>query len=241
MTYRGFHYRITLPLLAVCIALWGGLRPSPDVVLPLLVLCIVVVIFTFPWDNWAVRRGLWEFPDERLIGRVDRLPVEEIAFFILQTLQVSFLTLALCSVLPSTSTGQADFSIGVGSQIGALIALWILMARLTRSWRNRNQRYRYAWHLMYWFLPVIIVQWLFGFEILAPRLSVILISTFIIGTLLSLADVWAVRRGIWYFDDAQITRIYVARILPWEEVAFFYTTSLLVSQSILVLAPSSLR
>jgi lycopene cyclase domain-containing protein len=94
---------------------------------------------------------------------------------------------------------------------------------------------------MYWFLPVIVVQWLFGFDILAPRLPVILIATLVIGTLLSVADVWAVRKGIWYFDEAQITRVYVAGILPWEEVAFFYTTSLLVSQSILVLAPSSLR
>jgi putative membrane protein len=241
MTYRGFHYRVTLPLLAGCIALWGGLRPSTDILLPLLALCVVVVIFTFPWDNWAVRRGLWEFPDERLLGRVDRLPVEEIAFFILQTLHVSFLTLALCSLIPSNQSGQADFSKEVGFQIVALVVLWLLIGRLTKTWRDKHLQYRYAWHLMYWFLPVIVVQWLFGFEILAPRLPVILIATFVIGTLLSVADVWAVRKGIWYFDEAQITRVYVAGILPWEEVAFFYTTSLLVSQSILVLAPSSLR
>jgi lycopene cyclase domain-containing protein len=241
MTYRGFHYRVTLPLLAGCIALWCVLRPSTEIAIPLLALCGVVVLFTFPWDNWAVRRGLWDFPEERLIGRIDRLPIEEIAFFVLQTLQVSFLTLALCAMMPSNEAGQADFSLNVGVRIGGMLLAWLVIGRLSSSWRNRNKQYRYAWHLFYWFLPVVVVQWLFGYDILAPRLPVILGSTFVIGTLLSMADVWAVRRGIWYFDKSQITRVYVAGILPWEEVAFFYTTSFLVSQSILVLAPSTLR
>jgi lycopene cyclase domain-containing protein len=62
-----------------------------------------------------------------------------------------------------------------------------------------------------------------------------------IGTILSLADVWAVRRGIWFFDERQVTGLKFGGILPWEEVAFFYLTSLLVAQSIVLFVPESLR
>ena len=88
---------------------------------------------------------------------------------------------------------------------------------------------------------MILVQWIIAGDLLSARYNEILAATFTIGTILSVSDVWAVRKGVWYFDHSQVTGHYVAKILPWEEVAFFYTTSLLVSQSILLLAPQQLR
>jgi lycopene cyclase domain-containing protein len=84
-----------------------------------------------------------------------------------------------------------------------------------------------------------VLQWLFGAGMLMPRLDVIIYATLIIGTYLSVADVWAVRRGIWFFDHAQTTGHRVASMLPWEEVAFFYMTSLLVAQSTILLVPAA--
>lgn len=241
VTYRGFHYRITVPLLAVCIALWTQTKPSSEVLLPLLFLNVIVVLFTYPWDNWAVRRRLWDFPEERLLFRVDRLPVEEIAFFVLQTLQVSFLTLSLCALYPGSSSGSVMFDMQTQITLGGLLAAWIIGGVATKRWRAQKQSITYAWHLLFWFSPVIVAQWLFGWEIFVERWPVIACSTMIIGGLLSIADVWAVRRGIWFFDAKQITGVYVANILPWEEVAFFFITSLLVAQSTLLLAPAALR
>jgi len=241
MTYRGFHYRITMPLLAACYGAWILQGSRADVGLPILFLCLIVVVFTFPWDNWAVRRLLWEFPDERLLFRIDRLPIEEIAFFVLQTLQVSFLTLAFCAMEPISNPREIVFTPDVMLRLAVLFSAWGIIGAGSIKWRESHVNMSYAWHLFYWFLPVVIAQWLFAAEILMPRIDVIVLSTIFIGGVLSIADVWAVQRGIWFFDSRQITGIYIARVLPWEEVAFFFVTSLLVAQSILLFVPAELR
>jgi len=49
-------------------------------------LSLVVLVWTSPWDNAAVAMGLWGFDFSRTSGIViGRLPLEEYAFFLLQT------------------------------------------------------------------------------------------------------------------------------------------------------------
>lgn len=49
-------------------------------------LSVVVLVWTSPWDNAAVAMGLWRFDLTRTSGLVvGRLPIEEYAFFLLQT------------------------------------------------------------------------------------------------------------------------------------------------------------
>jgi lycopene cyclase domain-containing protein len=49
-------------------------------------LSLVVLAWTSPWDNAAVAQGLWGFDPERVSGLwIHRLPIEEYAFFLLQT------------------------------------------------------------------------------------------------------------------------------------------------------------
>ena len=239
MSYRGFHYRWTLPVLAALGIAWFAIDGDVLTIGILAALCVVVIGFTFPWDNWAVEQGIWDFPEGRLLFRIRSLPIEEISFFVIQTLQVAFATAILCRLLPSQPLSPVSFTSEVGVRIGGTIGLWLLIGRMTRTWRAAHRSFRYAWHLGYWFLPIIVLQWLFGAGMLMPRLDVIIYATLIIGTYLSVADVWAVRHGIWFFDHAQTTGHRIATILPWEEVAFFYMTSLLVAQSTILLVPAA--
>ncbi|XXF79013.1 lycopene cyclase domain-containing protein [Myxococcaceae bacterium GXIMD 01537] len=56
---------------------------------PLGMLLVVVYVATTPWDNAAVKWGLWGFDPERIWGiRLGYLPLEEYLFFGLQTLLV---------------------------------------------------------------------------------------------------------------------------------------------------------
>ena len=56
---------------------------------PMGLLLIVVYAATSPWDNLAVKWGLWGFDPERIWGiRLGYLPLEEYLFFGLQTLLV---------------------------------------------------------------------------------------------------------------------------------------------------------
>ncbi|MFM8771601.1 MAG: lycopene cyclase domain-containing protein [Candidatus Kapaibacterium sp.] len=241
MTYRGFHYRITLPLLAACASCWLVTGANGAGILSMSALCLIVVIFTYPWDSWAVRRGVWDFPDDRLLRRIGVLPVEEIAFFVLQTLQVACLTLAFLRWGTSSDISVTQIDSGNLIAAGGVLLTAFLVHVLSRSARARRPELTYAWHLGVWFLPLIGAQWVFAFDILAACGTAIAAATMIIGTLLSVADVWAVKHGIWFFDERQTLGVKLRGILPLEEVAFFYLTSLLVAQSIVLFIPASLR
>jgi lycopene cyclase domain-containing protein len=81
-----------------------------------------------------------------------------------------------------------------------------------------------------------VAQWIVGWEILAPNWALVAAPTLLLGAWLSAADFLAVRAGLWFFDDRQVTGFKFGGKLPWEEVAFFHLTSLLVAQSYVLLA-----
>lgn len=90
MTYLQFHLLFNLPLLVILF--WFSRRKMTRTHWKWFgVVALVVLCFTFPWDNWAVGRGIWEFDDSRVLFRIGHLPVEEIAFFLLEALAVTFL------------------------------------------------------------------------------------------------------------------------------------------------------
>lgn len=244
MTYRQFHAVFTLPTLVVMGLLisWhdAGTLYGPTVA----VLITVVMLFTSPWDNFAVARGIWDFPADRVWFRIRHLPVEEYAFFVIQSLQVIGLCILLLqhSSVPSTETMASDRQPYHWILAAVVSVVWFLIGRKGQGIDLRKPSMHYAWHLLYWFLPVVAVQWAIAGDILCgDRWPIVIVPTLTIGTYLSIADYVAVRKGIWFFDRKQITGTYVAGILPWEEVAFFYLTSLVVAQSFLILLPESAR
>ena len=104
MTYLEFHLIFNLPLLLFL--LWLGRKRMTRVHWKWLgVVCLIVLGFTFPWDNYAVHQGIWGFEDERVLFRVDALPIEEIAFFVLETLVVA---LVVVHFLPDGKREDAD-------------------------------------------------------------------------------------------------------------------------------------
>jgi putative membrane protein len=94
MTYLQFHLYFSLPLLLV--AAWLARNKfSPVHARWLGLVCVIVFAFTTPWDNHAVKLGIWDFPEDKILFRVWRLPIEEYGFFLLQTVSVGLLTVAL--------------------------------------------------------------------------------------------------------------------------------------------------
>jgi lycopene cyclase domain-containing protein len=133
--------------------------------------------------------------------------------------------------------------IGKGTLIclGASIVPWLFILFQMRWLRRRGGPcVNYAIHLA-WFLPVIYAQWVLAPFLFLAHIGLLATVTFAFGTYYTLADLVAVRGGTWHFDEKQITGVKLIGLLPWEEVAFFFLTSLLVAQSYLLLLPSDLR
>lgn len=99
----------------------------------------------------------------------------------------------------------------------------------------------YLTHLLLWMGPVVIGQWIIAGRILARNWKALAAPTAILGTYLSVVDSYAIGSGIWFFDPAQNLGINIGPHLPLEEALFFYLTSLLVAQSLVMFLPNRLR
>ena len=207
-----------------------------------LLILLIVMVFTTPWDNWAAYCGIWGFPRAQYWKRIGWLPVEEYLFFIIQAVEAMLLTLVALRLLgPFQTPGYPWSPSQQGMACGVVVLLWFFVGVVFRGRFGRQSRGHYAWHLLFWFLPVILLQWIIGWPILVERSAVVLLVMVVLGTYLSLADLVAIKYGVWHFDEKQTTGHKVGPGMPWEEAAFFYLTSALVSQSYLILLPESLR
>jgi lycopene cyclase domain-containing protein len=128
MTYSGFHLAFNLPVLLLLFFASGkGIWPG-EVLFVMIAILGIVVAFTSPWDNWAVAKGIWDFPPDRIRFRVGKLPIEEYAFFVIQSLEVMMLSWAFLRwVAPPTSAPMPRW-IGepqVIRHLAILFVIWI--------------------------------------------------------------------------------------------------------------------
>jgi len=242
MTYLRFHLIFNLPLLILLVALGGTVPWTKEEGDAFSLVLLAVMIFTTPWDNLAAKWGIWGFPREKYSLRLGYLPVEEYAFFLLQSVNVMLAVRALFRFFPDWQTRQET---GVGKWtlicLAASVIPWIFVA-LQLHWLRQKAglRVNYAIHLA-WFLPVIYAQWILAPPLFWNHAGLLALVTTAFGVYYTLADLAAVRAGTWFFDEKQITGLKLGGVLPWEEIVFFFLTSLLVAQSYLLLLPSDLR
>jgi lycopene cyclase domain-containing protein len=242
MTYLRFHLIFNLPLLILLAALNGPVPWAAGQGGALGLVLLAVMIFTTPWDNLAAKWGIWGFPREKYTMRIGYLPVEEYAFFLLQSANVMLAVRALFYFFQNWQTGQeAEIGRATLLCLAASVIPWAFVA-MNLLWlrRKAGPRVNYAIHLA-WFLPVIYAQWVLAPPLFLGHTGLLALVTTAFGVYYTLADLAAVRAGTWFFDEKQITGAKLGGILPWEEIAFFFLTSLLVAQSYLLLLPSDLR
>jgi lycopene cyclase domain-containing protein len=242
VTYLRFHKIFNLPLLiALYFSTWR-LPWTQGEELAIVLVLLAVVAFTTPWDNLAAKRGIWGFPREKYSVRVGYLPIEEYAFFVLQSLNVMLGVRALLFFFPHWHRlVSTDATVWTYACLGASVLPWIIIGLQLRNYHRRaGSRVNYAVHLA-WFLPVIYSQWVLAPLLFEQHFGLLLLVTGIFGLYYTCADLVAVHGGTWFFDEGQITGFKIGRLLPWEEVAFFFLTSLLVAQSYLLLLPDDQR
>jgi lycopene cyclase domain-containing protein len=93
VTYAAFLALFLLPPIALLAILR---RPDRRLLVALAVTSTVAVVYTGPWDAAIIAEGVWSYPPGRVVGpSIGGVPIEEYAFFVLQTVMTGLLT-ALC-------------------------------------------------------------------------------------------------------------------------------------------------
>jgi lycopene cyclase domain-containing protein len=193
------------------------------------ILALIAFLWTTPWDNFIVAQGIWSYGAERVIGVVGYVPLEEYLFFILMPLFncTLFATLLLRGLKVESTRRERQ----LGSRCIVLIVgimLMILAASLVKQ-----ERFTYLSYTLLWFVPPLVLQWFFDPRLLLQKLGLIIVATILPTLYFSIADAFAIADGIWSIQ--QITRTgWELGHLPFEETFFFFITSLLLAQGLIL-------
>jgi lycopene cyclase domain-containing protein len=87
--------------------------------------------------------------------------------------------------------------------------------------------------ILIWFVPPLLIQWLFDPNTLAREIKILIIATLIPSIYFGLVDSFAINQGIWEISEQKTTGLLLGN-LPIEEQLFFVTTSLLLAQGMIL-------
>jgi lycopene beta-cyclase len=260
MTYLQFHLLFIVPPLVVLLtrlprtaAVYG---PRAWWTLP--AVALIALVYTTPWDNYLVYRGIWWYGPDRVLATIGYVPVEEYLFFILQPfLTGAFTYWLLLRAAPEQAVNGArvtlhDADPGYGGRADAATGtvlrsvfvllptgkravgvMLYLLATAGGALALTYTRSLYLGLILVWAAPVLGAQWFFVAPgvLRAPRLFAVAVA---VPTLyLWVADRIAIGAGIWSISPEYTTGLHLLG-LPIEEALFFLATNLLVVQGVLL-------
>ncbi|MEM9775012.1 MAG: lycopene cyclase domain-containing protein [Chloroflexota bacterium] len=191
-------------------------------------LVVVAVVWTTPWDNYLVANAVWWYDPNLVTGYViGYVPIEEYTFFVLQTILTGMITVFLIRMWPSYFV-PAQFRSNTRVQ-------WISSAIVVIAWSvstvflvSGYLPSTYMTLIMSWALIPILIQFIFGADILWHYRRILFWGIVPITLFLAWADHIAIGSGTWTISKEMTLGIYVGPILPLEEFTFFLVTNVLV-------------
>ncbi len=236
MTYLVFHLLFVVPPLLALIA-YHRLRPArvpPRLGPALAAMVLIALVYTTPWDNYLVARGVWSYPPGRVWFALGYVPIEEYLFFVLQTLLTGLWLGALWPGATPAAVGIARA--GAVRRVGALVFGAVAAAGAVLLAFPHGL---YLGLVLVWAGPVLALQWGFGGDLLVRRWRLLVGAALPATLYLAVADRIALADGIWAISPAATTGIHLGG-LPLEEGAFFLATNLMITLGLtLVLDQSS--
>lgn len=237
MTYFGFLLRfVIVPILVfLAIALWDerrgrqvrGFRNGRAVWTAIGVHILLAVAYTTPWDNYLVATGVWYYNPDLVTGIViGYVPIEEYTFFVVETILAGLWWWFLARRISPPSNGFKSNKELVSMSAGLLIIVWLMFTWL---FFFGDEKWTYLGITLFWALPAILPQFLFGADILWHHRKLVFWAIMVPGIYLSLMDIVALSETTWSISPSQTTGILFFGILPLEEVVFFFITNILIT------------
>ncbi|MDX1377422.1 MAG: lycopene cyclase domain-containing protein [Anaerolineales bacterium] len=237
MTYFGFLLRfLFIPILVfLTIALSDnkrgkriqGFRNGRAVWTAIGIHVLIAVTYTTPWDNYLVATDVWYYNPDLVTGIViGYVPIEEYTFFVVETILAGlwwwFLSRRLAPPVGEFKPNKTLVQVSTA----ALVLLWMTFTYLLFF---GNEQWTYLSITLFWALPAVLPQLLFGADILWHYRRLVFWAIMIPGTYLSLMDIIALRDTTWSISKEQTTGVLFFGILPLEEVVFFFITNILIT------------
>ncbi|KAI4285626.1 MAG: hypothetical protein L6R38_000528 [Xanthoria sp. 2 TBL-2021] len=231
--YALVHLYYNIPPAALLTACYYPFYTKIDVY-KILFLVIIAVVSTTPWDSYLIRRRIWTYPSDAIVGpTLFNIPAEEIFFFIIQTYNTSLLYL-----LASKPTFHPIYLRG---------DKLLHDGRRLRSWRWRgavflvavtssgvamiagNGRGLYMGLIIVWAGPFIFMLWMLAYQLLINLPASNTLFPILAPTLyLWLVDTIALRRGTWVIQSGTKLGWHLWDGLDVEEAFFFLVTNTLI-------------
>jgi len=219
MTYLSFLLIFLIPLFLLFsfISLFRK-RVNQHDFTGILILVIIAVLYTTPWDSHIISKGIWFYDNDKIIGTLFRIPFEEYLFMILQTIISG---LIFCNFKKKIHVVKFKFSIRylIPFLLIFLIGLYIL----------KNESFAYIGYLITWASIPLAIQLFVGSKAIYFSFKNWVLPLLLFTLYLSIIDSIAIGNNIWTINDATSCGIKIFR-LPVEEIIFFFLTNLLIFQ-----------
>ena len=224
--YVAFHLVFVLPAVAVLGAVVHR-RSSSDTIAGIGLLAALALVYTVPWDNYLVARGVWQYSTGTVTARIGHTPVGEYAFIVLQPVLTGLWLHALGPAI--------DDELSVAWPIRAAgVAFWLAVATAGGLLLTTGAGY-YLGAILAWTAPVLAFQWGVGGPALLRHRRLVALAVLVPTAYLWIADRLAIGVGLWVLSPAFTTGLAVPVLgLPIEEAVFFLLTNLLVVQGIVL-------
>jgi lycopene cyclase domain-containing protein len=193
---------------------------------PVALVAAVALVWTVPWDRRLVLGGVWSYAPGRVAATVAGLPVEELAFVLLQVALVAAWG-AATGLLPSTR-GRGT----LGSRSGGAFG-WGAVALVGTALAVAGGRATYLGLVLAWVAPPLALQHGVAGDLLGARRGVRAALTGPVALWLCVADRVAIGAGTWSIGTATSSGMQVLG-LPVEELLFFALTCLLVTDALVL-------
>lgn len=172
---------------------------------------------------------MWSYGKDRVIAVIGYVPIEEYFFFVIQTLTIGFLCLYVFCVNSKLITRPFS-SNNKKLNISLLLVLWLSSFSFLFF-----DSLLYLGLILTWSLPVMLIQWCYGYEYLVQNIKVVLPLIFLPTVYLWFADWVAIEKmQIWSISKSYTTGVNLIG-LPIEEMIFFLMTNIMVVQGLALL------
>jgi lycopene cyclase domain-containing protein len=233
LTYPQFHAVFVFPVFAaLAAATVVGRYGKRSVVRPFAVVAVTVIalLYTVPWDNYLIHRGVWWYGEGRVTTVLWNAPLSEYVFIlavpILGALWLHHLSMVFKTPERPITVSRQQRVVGVlaAAIIGVVGTAFLFSGRTL-----------YLGSILVWSAPVLGLQWAVGWPYLWARRWLVGAGIGVPTLYLSAIDRVAIESGAWQLSPELTTGVTVAG-LPIEEGLFFLLTSTFVVQG-LVLYP----